>query len=311
MRTDDAKKLPLDVILSALGYAPVKRRKNGMELWYASPFREDRTPSLHISQVHHVRLGWIWVWKDFGDIGGTVIDFIRRYEGVSVAGALRFLEGMQLGGGAAVAASPAPPQKAPAEQQEAPAHPFTEVRIAPLESQELLGYLARRGIPAGIAKRYVQEVHYRFEGKAFKALAFANSQGGHEMRSIGSFKGTLPPKGITLLHPEKITAGGAVTVFEGFMDYFSALAYYRKAEADTPVIVLNSAAMREQAMHAIHALGARKVHLYLDRDETGGKLVEQFREALPGLEVLDHSGLYEGVKDFNEFWVAKRVERVR
>jgi len=29
MRTDDAKKLPLDVILSALGYAPVKRRKNG------------------------------------------------------------------------------------------------------------------------------------------------------------------------------------------------------------------------------------------------------------------------------------------
>ena len=37
------------------------------------------------------------------------------------------------------------------------------------------------------------------------------------------------------------TAGGAVTVFEGFTDYLSALAYYRKTEADTPVIVLGAA----------------------------------------------------------------------
>lgn len=64
-------------------------------------------------------------------------------------------------------------------------------------------------------------------------------------------------------------------------------------------------------MHAIHELGVWKVHLYLDRDETGRKLVEHFREALPGLEVLDHSGLYEGYKDFNEFLVARQVERVR
>lgn len=33
-------------------------------------------------------------------------------------------------------------------------------------------------------------MHYRFEGKAFKALAFANNQGGYEMRSTGRFKGT-------------------------------------------------------------------------------------------------------------------------
>lgn len=76
MRTDDAERLPLDSILSELGYAPVKRRKNGMELWYASPFREDRTPSLHISRVHHVRLGWIWVWKGFRRQGDRIDFFI-------------------------------------------------------------------------------------------------------------------------------------------------------------------------------------------------------------------------------------------
>lgn len=36
-----------------------------------------------------------WIWNDFGDIGGTVIDFIMRHEGYSqVKDALSFLENM-------------------------------------------------------------------------------------------------------------------------------------------------------------------------------------------------------------------------
>ena len=33
-----------------------------------------------------------WIWKDFGDIGGTVIDFVVRYKSTDVIGALAFLE---------------------------------------------------------------------------------------------------------------------------------------------------------------------------------------------------------------------------
>ena len=50
---------------------------------------------MYISAVVHPRLGTIWTWKDFGDIGGNVIAFIQRYCGLSerdVSGALRKLE---------------------------------------------------------------------------------------------------------------------------------------------------------------------------------------------------------------------------
>lgn len=100
MRADDAKRLPLDQILSSLGFSPVKSQKNGQELWYTSPFREEKDASLHISSVMHPRLGEIWVWKDFGDVGGNVIDFALRYFRLpanDVSGALARLE--QFGGG--------------------------------------------------------------------------------------------------------------------------------------------------------------------------------------------------------------------
>lgn len=61
MRADEAKKLPLDQILSSLGFSPVKSQKDGQELWYASPFRAEKDASLHISTVTHPRLGRIWV----------------------------------------------------------------------------------------------------------------------------------------------------------------------------------------------------------------------------------------------------------
>lgn len=312
MRSDDAKRLPLDRILADLGYQPVKSRKNGNELWYKSPFRQENTASLHITRVHHARLGWIWVWKDFGDIGGNVLDFAMRYYRISdIAECLRKLDGLNPGAGRTVFPSPAPPAARLATEQKAAEHPFTDVRIQPLASPHLLEYLAGRGIPADLAKRYLQQVEYQFDGMPFSAIAFANDQGGYEMRSTGRFKGALPPKTITLLHPEKLASGGAVTVFEGFMDYLSALVWYGREKADTPVLVLNSAVMENAAIEKIQSLGVRKLHLYSDRDTTGKQLVEHFRERLPEVEITDHSRLYAGYKDFSAFLMAKRRARGR
>ena len=309
MRADDAKRLPLDRMLSDLGYQPVKSRKNGNELWYTSPFRQENTASLHISRVHHFRLGWIWVWKDFGDIGGNVLDFAMRYFGISdIAECLQKLDGLSLGKGRSALPSPAPSAVRPGNlpQAEPKAQPFTDVRIQPLASPHLLAYLAGRGIPADLAKRYLQQVEYQFDGMPFSAIVFANDQGGHEIRSTGRFKGVLPPKTITLLHPEKLTSGGAIAVFEGFMDYLSALVWYGREEADTPVLVLNSAVMENAAIEKIQSLGVRRLYLYLDRDTTGRQLAEHFRERLPEVEITDHSRLYAGYKDFSAFLMAKR-----
>lgn len=316
MRADDAKKLPLDQILSSLGYSSVKSQKHGQELWYASPFREEKDASLHISSVVHPRLGRIWVWKDFGDIGGNVIDFAIRYYGLAandVSGALAKLDRYVNTRSKASPLSPAMPLLSASQKKEsdAPDIAFTDVQIEPLSSRRLIGYLAGRGIDSSMARQYLQQVSYHFDGNHYLALAFANNLGGYEMRSTGRFKGTLPPKGITILHPEKKESCNEVTVFEGFMDYLSALTHYKRTEASTPVIVLNSASMQEQAIEAIKELGAKKVHLYLDRDTTGRKLMETFKETLVDAEVIDQSGLYSDYKDFNEFLIARKQDKQR
>lgn len=311
MRADDAKKLPLDQILLGLGHSPVKSTKGGKELWYRSPFREDKDASLHISHVYHARLGWIWVWKDFGDVGGNVIDFAIRYFGLAaddVSGALRRLDGLGSAGGRVAVPSPAP---SPLRAAKTAPHPFTDVQVTPLQSTALLNYIAGRGIDPALAQRYLKEVQYHFEGQAFMALAFGNDAGGYEMRSTGTFKGVLPPKAITLLHPEKLIKGGALAVFEGFTDYLSALTYYGKTEADTPVLILNSVAMESAAVKRIQSLNVERLHLYLDRDDAGRKLLDSLREQLPELEILDQSRLYQGFKDFNAFLMARQKEMSR
>ncbi|MEL6945651.1 MAG: hypothetical protein AAFO82_23590 [Bacteroidota bacterium] len=88
MNSTEAKKLSLPDIMAHLGYQPIKVVKNGLELWYNSPFRAEKAPSFHTSF-----LGGKWIWNDFGDKGGTVIDFVMRHENYfSVGQALQFLE---------------------------------------------------------------------------------------------------------------------------------------------------------------------------------------------------------------------------
>lgn len=245
-----------------------------------------------------------------------MIDFALRYFGLpanDVSGALARLERFSSGNPKARTPSPALPLfSAPTKQEpETIAHPFSDVQIEPLTSKYLTAYLTKRGIEAGLAKQYIKQVSYGFDGKQYLALAFPNDVGGYEMRSTGRFKGTLPPKGITSLHREKMESCKEVTVFEGFADYLSALTYYGRTEATTPVLVLNSASMQDQAIEAIKELGAEKVHLYLDHDATGKKLAQNFREALVDVEVIDHSNIYAGYKDFNEFLTAKAQEKSR
>ena len=88
MNSEQAKKLSLPDIMSRLGYEPTEITKGGAEYWYCSPFRKEKEPSFHTSY-----LGGKWIWNDFADSGGTVIDFVMRHEGYTkVSDALRFLE---------------------------------------------------------------------------------------------------------------------------------------------------------------------------------------------------------------------------
>jgi 5S rRNA maturation endonuclease (ribonuclease M5) len=141
------------------------------------------------------------------------------------------------------------------------------------------------------------------------ALAFKNGSGGYELRNP-YFKGVHSSKDITIIDKKELLtkrkAGKeveAVTVFEGFIDFLSALTYYGKP-ITTPVIVMNSVAMKDRAVEVIKEMGVSKVYLYLDRDQSGRELTEHFRNELQGVDFLDKSDLYADYKDFNEFLVS-------
>jgi 5S rRNA maturation endonuclease (ribonuclease M5) len=175
-------------------------------------------------------------------------------------------------------------------------------KIQDLENQALIRYLLTRGIERKTAAPYVKEIYYSLIGKRYFALAFPNLSGGYELRNP-YFQGTLGKKDISLLvksQREKVST--AVTVFEGFMDFLSALTFYQTAEAKTSVIVLNSVHLKETAVKKIKEIGFAKVYLYLDRDFAGRKIQNDFRQQL-GVTIIDKSELYDGYKDFNQFLV--------
>ena len=79
-----AKQIPLQKILQQLGHKPAKEIHG--ELWYYSPFRNEKEPSFKINPEKNV-------WYDFGHgEGGNVLDFIMiLYDITDISTALKQL----------------------------------------------------------------------------------------------------------------------------------------------------------------------------------------------------------------------------
>ncbi len=296
MNAARAKQIPMKELLSSLGHQPVKEVRG--ELWYLSPFRQESEPSFKVNQERNI-------WYDFGEgEGGNVLDFTMRYYQVnSVAEALSRLSHFEPG------RSPTrshPAQARPLLDTSDPAGSTNAIKVTKVQrlmNRVLIEYLEKRGISVQTARPYLQEIYYTRKGKSYFALAFPNKSGGYEMRNP-YYKGTHGAKDLSMLGDWGGTIrAGEISVFEGFMDYLSALIV--RALTDTmPVIVLNSVTMKDRAVKTIREQGgaASRVHLYLDHDTPGRELTIYLKAQLPGLEVLDRSELYN---DFNEYLQAR------
>jgi len=267
------------------------------ELWYHSPFRREAEPSFKINQERNI-------WYDFGEgEGGTVIDFVMKYYSLdSISEALHQLS--NLTGNSKI--EPVAPSSIPKDKADTS---ITINKIQPLENTALIRYLRERGISARTARPYVKEIYYTRNGKDYFALAFENEKGGYELRNR-YYKGTHGSKSISLVKG-KVEDTDSVTVFEGFMDFLSALAYYGKREVSTSVIVMNSAMMKDKTVEAIKELGASKVYLYTQLDEQGIAARDYIMKELPHLEIVDKSSLYAGYEDFNEFLTKANSQKER
>ncbi len=154
--------------------------------------------------------------------------------------------------------------------------------------------LSERGIPYAIASRHCCRLNYGVRGKRYFAVGFPNMAGGYEVRSR-YFKGCIPPKSVSLVKANDIPADECL-VFEGFMDFLSAVTLGVTGNADC--LVLNSVANVEKAAGLLDGYG--RIGCFLDRDEAGRRTLAALTMRY-GERVTDRSSLYDGCKDLNEY----------
>lgn len=303
MRAEQAKQIPLKDFLAALNFEP-HHEKNG-ELWYLSPLREETAPSFKIA-----RSGRAWFDHGAGQ-GGTIIDFAMAYFKVgSVTEALQRIAAhhhlplFEQSSRSIPRPSPRPALPARGPQEESA---IAITRVQPLAHLALTRYLESRGVSPALARPYLQEAHFTTRGKPYFALAFRNNSGGYELRNA-MFKGSSAPKDITLIPLAGGGQDGPTAVFEGFMDFLTALTLNALPESTTAALVLNSTKMKSRAVAAIEDRNG-PVALFLDHDPTGRELTAHFQDALAGRQVRDYAGLYAGYNDFNAMLQARSMQR--
>ena len=273
------REIPIADFLNALGIHPTKHTGNA--LWYSAPYRTERTPSFKVNIAKNV-------WFDFGTgKGGDIFDLAGEFIG----------SGDFLLRAAFIAKSgtcPLPVLKQPQKNRERePA--FEDIWVRPLQDTRLLDYLEERGINAHVAIPNCEEVRYRVHGKRYYAIGFRNDAGGLELRNR-FFKGCIPPKDISL----KRNGSDVCAVFEGFMDYFSAM---QLGIIASDWIVLNSVSNVEKAVKALQVY--ERIECFLDNDDAGRRTFQKLRDSF-GDKVIDRSSLYADHKDLNDYLLSQR-----
>jgi len=278
----EIKSIPLAAFLSRLGHEPAARK--GTRLWYKSPLRQEQTPSFKVDTA-------INCWYDFGlGRGGNIIDLAAElYQSTDLCYLMRCIGNSYPVPSVQTVAS-SYPQRLSAPSME-------RIKVVPLQHRALVAYLQERGIPAQIAKANCKEAHYSVNGKSYFAVAFENVSGGWELRNR-YFKGCRGRKDISYLPWARDGPSAECAVFEGFIDYLSALTLGIINGADT--IILNSVVNVNKAVPFLR--GYKKINCYLDNDTAGRTALAELT-VIYGSAVIDRSTLYSEFNDLNDFLV--------
>ncbi|WP_455628186.1 toprim domain-containing protein [Parabacteroides chinchillae] len=291
MTIEEAKNIKLADYLHSLGYNPVKQQGNN--LWYKSPFREEKDPSFKVNPDRNL-------WYDFGmGTGGNIITLAQElYASDSLPYLLdRIAE-----------QSPSiRPVSFSFRKQSSTQPSFQQLEVVPLSSIALYSYLQGRGINTELAKKECKEIRFVNNGKQFFAVGFPNISGGYEIRNK-YFKGCIAPKDITHIRQQG-EPRETCYVFEGFMDYLSFLTLRQKSCPDYPdldkqdYLVLNSVSNLSKALYPLGSY--EKIHCFFDNDEAGMKAVRALYEEY-SFRVRDSSHIYSGYKDLNDYITGKK-----
>jgi len=274
------REIPIADFLNAMGIQPSKQKGN--VLWYSAPYRTERTPSFKVDTAKNI-------WFDFGTgKGGDIFDLAGEF-----IGSKDFL--LRAAFIAKSSTCPLPIIERPQRNEEKEPI-FEDIWVRPLQDSKLLGYLRERGIFADTVITNCEEVRYRVHGKRYYAIGFRNNAGGLELCNR-FFKGCIPPKDISL----KRNGSEVCAVFEGFMDYLSAM---QLGIIASDWLVLNSVSNVEKAVKVLQ--GYERIECFLDNDEAGRRTFQRLHDCF-GERVIDRSSLYADHEDLNEFLLSKNA----
>lgn len=278
----EIKSIPLAAFLSRLGHEPAARK--GSKLWYKSPLRQEHTPSFKVETALNC-------WYDFGiGKGGNIIDLAAElYQSTDLRYLMRCIANSYPVPSAQTVASSFP------QRHSAPS--VEQFEVVPLEHRALVAYLQERGIPAHIAMANCKEANYSVNDKSYFAVAFENVSGGWELRNR-YFKGCKGRKDISYLPWARDGPSAECAMFEGFIDYLSALTLGLISGADA--IILNSVVNVNKAVPYLKDY--RTINCYLDNDTAGQTALSELT-AIYGPIVIDRSTLYSEFNDSNDFLV--------
>ncbi|PSL25715.1 toprim domain-containing protein [Dyadobacter jiangsuensis] len=290
----EIKAIPIWEYLGSLGFFPV--HQTGHELQYFSPIRQEQTPSFFVNRLKNV-------FNDFAGEKGDIIRLVSLLRNVGYLEACRHLSAWN--------GEPSVHEQFEAygrqtDRQAKYNLPAPEnrrlVKVVKLQSPSLIRYAQSRSIPFLLAARYCCEVHYQNKGKQYYALGFKSDKGGYELRNkIGGkdFKSCIGSKATTLIRG---TDSSALSLFEGFFDFLSALVYYDVPKPRHDVLVLNSTANLSAAKQILSSY--QKIYTFLDHDATGKKAMQQIEKWK--FPFLDRASVYTGFTDFSEMISSKR-----
>ena len=307
MNAAQAKSLSLLDVLQRQGHQPVEIRKGGRELWFLSPFRDERTPSFAVDVSKNI-------WNDFGELGvgnqvcagGKVIDYMMKYHGADVKGALEELDKLY---------NRVPHKFVPkAAKQEAASKTNTLeiLSVKKVFSIALLDYLEARKIPREIGLSYLKQVQFRHIEKKAEgfALGVENRAGGYEIRSK-HFKGLVGQRDITIIRGMQSGLNAQMT--EGFFDFLSLLCIYGRKRPQSDVIILNGASMIKAGIDHINRHGYRNVQSWFDNDQGGEKatafLKNEFENSAVKVKSQNHK--YSDFKDVSEMQEGLNLKEAR
>lgn len=304
MTIKQAKAIPLTVFFEKLGFMPNLTKKHGNDVWYKSPLRPDeKTASLHVNVQKNV-------WFDFGlSKGGSIIDFVVELNSCDAETALQFIEqlGFSLKKNALNPQKSALPNNTPKTRKDT----FKIEEIRYTFSPSLVQYMKdKRKINVNLLKDLAIEIHFSNQsGKKFFGIGMKNISEGYEIRNP-YFKGSVGKKDLIFL---KGATSKSLSIFEGMLDFFSALTYFGKATVlQQDILILNSVAFEQQAIDFLkNHPEYNNLSLFLDNDAAGQLTADNIKTAFPERIIEPSFALYLPHKDFNDFLVARFGKRLK